>query len=131
MRRGWWLLLAVFLMVWEPMRIAAEFASAAGTLGVRGPLAIAELLAHALVAVACVAAGWALWNGNPAGATLAQYAVAASAAVSVQSLYWSMLPHQTVPGERLPFATLALAHATVWIVFLKRWREPGTPNPEP
>ena len=122
MRRGWWLLLAAFLMAWEPMRIAAEYASAIGSVGMRGPTAILELLGHAAIAAFCVASGWALWNGNPAGATLARYAVAASAAVSVQSLYWSSLPHQTMPGERLPFAILALAHATAWIVYLKRSR---------
>jgi len=122
MPRGWLLVLSAFLLVWEPLRIAADFEGSIGTLGMRGPWAIAELLAHAAVAALCVASGWALWSANPAGPRLAVYALAGSAAVSVQSLYWSALPHETVPGERLPFAILAIVNAACWMMYLKRSR---------
>lgn len=122
MRSRWALVLAGFLMLWEPMRVAAEFQSSVGTLAMRGWVGSAELVVHAAVAAFCVASGWALWNGNPAGPSVAAVAVAVSAATTVQSLYWSSLPHQTVPGEQLPFAILAVAHAAAWMVFLKRSR---------
>lgn len=122
MRRGWLLVLGVFLMAWEPMRVAAEFQGSLGTLGMRGWWAAAELVAHAAIAAFCVASGWALWNGNPAGAEFASYGVAASAAATIQSLYASALPHQTVPGEQLPVAILAVVNAVAWILWLKRLR---------
>jgi len=122
MRRGWLLVLALFLVAWEPLRIATEFESSIGTLSMRGPWAAVELLAHAAIAAFCVASGWALWNGNVAAPQLATYALIGSAGVSVQSLFWSLLPHQTVPGERLPFALLAVVHAAAWIAYLKRSR---------
>jgi hypothetical protein len=122
MRSRWARVLAGFLMIWEPMRVAAELESAAGTLSMRGWTGMGELLLHAAIAAACVASGWALWNGNPAGPRAAAFAVGASAATTVQSLYWSALPHQTVPGEQLPFAILAVANAAAWMVFLGRSR---------
>lgn len=122
MPRGWLLLLSTFLMAWAPLRIAAEFEGSIGILAMRGPWASAELLAHATIAASCVASGWALWSGNPAGPRLAAYALAVSAVASVQSLYWSALPHQTVPGERLPFAILAIVNAAAWMTYLKRSR---------
>jgi hypothetical protein len=126
MPRGWLLIVCVFLLAWEPLRIAAEFEGSIGTIGMRGAWGVAELLAHAAIAACAVASGWALWSGNPAGPRLAVYALAASAAASVQSLYWSALPHQTVPSERLPFAILAVVNAAVWIIYLKRSRRVRT-----
>jgi hypothetical protein len=122
MTRGWVLVLSVFLFVWEPMRIAGEFEGSIRTMGMRGPWAAVELLAHAAVAALCVASAWALWMRNPAGPRLATYAVVFSAAVSVQSLFWSALPHQTVPGEHVPFAILAIANAAAWLTYLTRSR---------
>lgn len=122
MPRGWLLVLCAFLVAWEPLRIASEFQASIGTIGARGPWASAELLAHAAVAALCVASGWALWNLSPAGPRLAMYALPASAAASVQSLYWSMLPHQTSPGEPLPLSILAIVNAVAWMAYLKRSR---------
>lgn len=122
MARGWLLLLGAFLMLWEPMRVAGELQDSLGTLAMRGAGGVIELVTHAGVAALAVAAGWALWSGNPAARGFAIAALAASAAVSVQASYWSALPHQTMPGERLPMALLAVAHAAAWIVYLKRSR---------
>jgi hypothetical protein len=122
MRRLSLLVLAAFLMVWEPLRLAGEIQSSMGTVGMRGGWAVIELLAHAAVAAFSVASGWALWNGNPAGQDFARYAVVASAGVSIQSVYASALPHQTVPGEQLPFAIVAGLHAAAWVIWLGRLR---------
>jgi hypothetical protein len=91
-----------------------------GSLAMRGPAGAAELSAHAVVAALAVAAAWGLWIGNPAAPSLATFAVAASAATSVQSLYWTWLPHNIVPGDRLPLAVLAVAHAACWTIYLRR-----------
>jgi zinc transporter ZupT len=92
------------------------------SLGMRGWTGGLELAFHGIVAALAVAAVRALSNGMPAAPLLAAAALMASAAATVQSLYWSVLPHQTVPGDELPFASAAVAHAAIWLVYLARSR---------
>ncbi len=120
--RGWLFLLCVFLFVWEPMKFAAQLTATLGTLSMRGALAVVELLAHAAVAALSVGAGWALWIRNPHAPGFAAIALAASAAAAVQSYHWSLLPSNTMPGDRLPLSVLAILHAAGWIVYLRRSR---------
>jgi hypothetical protein len=49
-------------------------------------------------------------------------ALAGSAGVSVQSLYWSVLPRQTLPDDRIILAGAAIVHAAAWIAYLRRSR---------
>lgn len=114
--------LALFLFAWEPLRIAAELLQALPTLDMRGWPAIAELIGHAVAAAVCVAGALALWNGAEHGPGLAIVALALSAGVSVQSLYWTRLPSQTPPGAHLTLATIAVVHASAWIVYLSAAR---------
>lgn len=118
--KGRWLLslLALFLFIWEPLRVASEFTQSLSTIGMRGGPAVVELIAHAIVAAIAVAAAWSLWNGAHHGPAMAIVALILSAAASVQSLYWSRLPHQTPPGAQLPLATIAVAHAAAWVAYL-------------
>ena len=119
MKRQWPLyVLALFLFLWEPLRLAGEFTQSLSTIGMRGAPAIAELIVHAIVAAIAVAAAWALWNGAGHGPMLAIVALALSAGVTVQSLYWTWLPRQTPPGTQAPLATLAIVHAAAWIAYL-------------
>ena len=111
-------LLILFLFVWEPMRVAGEVAQSLPTMGMRGAPAAIELLAHALAAATAVAAAWSLWNGAHHGPALAIVALVLSAAVSVQSLYWSRRPNQTPPGVHLPLAAVAVVNAGVWIGYV-------------
>jgi hypothetical protein len=119
---GWLLLLCVFLFVWEPLRFAGDLSGSVGTLAMRGAPGIVELIAHAATAVVSSAAAWGLWIRNPRAPTLASIAVAASAVVTIQSLYWSYLPGHAVPGQELPLSMVAIAHAAGWIVYLRRSR---------
>ncbi len=129
MRRHWPLyVLALFLFFWEPLRVAGEFTQSLSTIGMRGGLAVAELIVHATVAAIAVAAAWSLWNGAGHGPAMAIVALILSAAVSVQSLYWSRLPHQTPPGAQLPLATIAVAHAAAWVAYLIVTCLPRTPQ---
>jgi hypothetical protein len=122
MPRGWLLLLWVYLALWQPLNVAAEVTGALSTLAMRGPAAIVELLIHAAVGALAVAAGWAVSIGNPNAPRLAGIALAACAATSVQSLYWTSLPDNIMPGDRFPLAVAAIAHAAGWTAYLRRSR---------
>ena len=119
---GWVLVLCGFLLVWRPLNYAAELAGALPSLGIRGAPAIVEVIVHGFAAALAVAGGWSLWTASPHGPVLARAAVIASAVVSVQSLYWSALPSQIAPGDHLPLAVLAVAHAAAWLAYLQRSR---------
>lgn len=120
--RGWLLLLCAYLAVWQPLTLAAAVSTTLDSLAMRWPEGVIELVAHAAVVSLAVAAGWAFWINNPSAPLLAQIALALCAVVSVQSLYWSWLPDDTMPGDRLPLALLAIAHAAGWIGYLRRSR---------
>ena len=120
--RGWLLLLCGFLAAWQPLKFASEVSLSLGTLEMRGPAGILELIVHGLVTALAVAAGWGLWVGNPGAPAFAEVAVAGSAIVAVQSLYWTRLPMNTMPGDRLPYAIVAIAHAAGWIAYLRKSR---------
>jgi hypothetical protein len=119
---GWLLLLCGYLGVWQPLTLAAEVSATLGTLGMRGPAGIAELSAHACITAFAVAAGWGLWIGNPKASVFAQIALVVCAVAGVQSLYWTRLPANTMPGDRLPLAIVAIAHAAGWITYLRKSR---------
>jgi len=123
MPRGWLLLLCATLLVWRPLDFAIEFPSTLSSLGQRGAAGVLELLFHGAVAALAVAAVRALSNTMPSGLLLARAALLASAAATVQSFYWSVLPHQTRPGDKLPLATLSVVVAGVWLLYLRRFRE--------
>lgn len=122
MPRGWLLLLWVFLFTWEPLRFAVELSMSIGTLGMRGAAGVVELAGHGATAAVAMAAAWALWVRNPQASALASLAVAASAAVTIQSAYWSHLPVDVPPGQELPRAVAAVVHAGVWIWYLRTSR---------
>ena len=122
MSRGWLTLLCAVLVVWQPLTFSFEAAAALPTLGMRGPAGAAELFFHAVVAALSVAAGSALWQGSPAGPVLAKVAVAFGAVSGVQSLYWSVLPSNVFPSDRLPLAAVTVAHAGAWLIYLQRSR---------
>ncbi len=111
--------LGVLLFAWAPLTFASEIPSVS-SLTMRGTPALAELAAHALVAILSVTAGWALWVGNPESVRIAEVAVAAVAAAAVQSLYWTWLPRNTMPGDKLPLAALIVTVASGWLVYLRR-----------
>jgi hypothetical protein len=119
---GWLLVLCGYLALWQPLVFASQVSGTLGSLAMRWPIGVIELAAHAGVAALAVAAGRALWIENPGAPVLAEVALAACAAMSVQSLYWTWLPDNTMPGDRLPLAVVAIAHAAGWMTYLRRSR---------
>jgi hypothetical protein len=112
------LILAVVLLLWQPLTFASTAGRALPSLGFRGWIAIVELIAAGLIAAVSVAAAWSLWSRTPHGVPMARLALILAAARSVQSLYWTRLPSDVIPGTQGLLATIILAHAALWLVFL-------------
>jgi hypothetical protein len=115
-------ILCLVLFVWQPLTVAGEIAATLPSLGMRGVPALVELLAHGFVAALSMAAGWALSQRSPAGPLLARATMIGAAIVGVQALYWSVLPRNTVPADRLPLAIGTLLHSAGWLLYLARSR---------
>jgi hypothetical protein len=101
-------IIAGLLILSEPLRFAAEALMVLQTIGYRGTLAALELTIHGGVAAVCAAAGFALWNGSPDSKRLAAIAIVVAFLRVIQSLYWSVLPNNTVPGDEPLIAAAAL-----------------------
>jgi hypothetical protein len=86
----------------------------------RGTPAVVELAAHAFVAALGVAAGWSVWVANPAAGAIAGTAVIAWAIAAIQSLYWTALPHDTMPGDKPRLVALIVAVAVGSLVYLRK-----------
>ena len=123
MPRGWLWLLCATLLLWRPLDFAIELPSTLPSLAQRGAPGLFELLAHGLVAALAVAAVMALSSATPAALLLSRAALVASAAASAQSHYWSVLPHQTMPGDKLPLAIVSVVVAVAWLIYLRRGPE--------
>ena len=122
MARVWLVVLCGALLLWRPLDYLVELPQSLPSLGMRGVPGAIELLVHGIVAAAAVAAAQALWNEGPSGPMLAAVALTGSAAATVQSLYWTALPRQTVPGTERVIAALAIGHAALWLLYLSRSR---------
>lgn len=123
MPRALALLLCAYLLVWVPANFAGELFSSMSSIGRRGPLAVGELTFHGAVAALCATAGWTVRVRAPAAMPAAALAVIVSSIATTQSLYWTVLPRQTAPGERAPLAALVAAHAVFWLVVMRRYRD--------
>ena len=117
-----WLLCAT-LLVWRPLDFAIEFPSALPSIGQRGFAGAFELLFHGAVAALAIAAVRALSNAMPSARGLARASLVASALATIQSHYWSVLPHQTMPGDRLPLSLTGVVVAALWLAYVSRARD--------
>jgi hypothetical protein len=114
------LLLAVLFGVGQPLTFATVASRTLPSLPMRGWLAAAELTVAGLVAALGVAAAWSLITRAPHAVPLARVAVIAWAVRSVQTLYWTALPSDVVPGTESTLTALVVAHAAFWLWYLRR-----------
>jgi hypothetical protein len=110
---------ALLFIVWEPLRFAGEALSVLPSIAYRGALAGVELLAHGLVAALSAGAGFALWNGTPDARRFATIAVIALMARTVQSVYWSVLPNSTKPGDEAWTAGVAVVLGILMLAVIR------------
>ena len=112
-------LLSSYLLIWIPGTFAVELLTTVPSLGMRGPWAWLELAVHGAVATICAVAGRMLRIDSPSAPVTAALGVAMRAVVSLQSLFWTVLPHDVAPGMRLPLALLSCANAGFWLMVIR------------
>jgi hypothetical protein len=118
----WLLVLVAFLLAWMPWTFSAELSATLPSIAMRGWAAVMELLVHGAVTAFAVSAGMSLVRRDPHGPAFAVIALAGSCAVTVQSMFWSVLPRQTIPGDRTLIVVASIVHAAAWIAYLRRSR---------
>lgn len=112
-------IVALLLIALEPLRFAGEALTVLPSIGYRGAIAAVELLVHGLVAALSAGAGFALWNGTSDARRIATVAVIALMARAVQSVYWSVLPNSTMPGDEAWAAGVAVAVGIVMLAVIR------------
>lgn len=113
-------LLAAVLTVWQAGEFSFTASRALPSLGFRGWIATVELLVAGFVAALSVAAAWSLWSKAPAAVALARIALVLATLRGVQSLYWTYLPSDVVPGTETTLAAALIVHAALWLWYLAR-----------
>ena len=113
---GWLLILCVMLCIWEPLTLALEASAEIGPVTLGRIERAAFLTFRVFVAGVGVAAGVAIWNRQMHAFTLAQAALALSAAAAVIRLTW--FPGNVPPGMRLPVALLLVGYNCAWYLYL-------------
>lgn len=113
-------MLAIALLIWEPANFAGRALTVLPTLTYRGVLPALELTLHALVAALNAGAGLALLNGTSASHRLATVAVLAACARTIQSVSFTTLPTETVPGHEPYVVIFALALTVIALAIIRR-----------
>ncbi len=114
--------LAVLLLVWEPLTSAYAASGLITRFGTR-PLVAVLLVLRVLVVAAGIAAGMSLWQDRPGGIVLARWAIALSLAAAVATSLSRAWPGAMPPELAGP----ALAALVVWNLGWLAWtlRQPS------
>jgi hypothetical protein len=128
MPRVWALVLSAYLLGWIPIGFAAELFAAFPSIGRRGTIAAVELIVHGASAIMSATAGWMLLARAPVAGAASAAAVVLGSVVTIQSLFWTVLPRNVAPGDRLPLAILAVGNGVFWLMVIHRVRESETPD---
>jgi hypothetical protein len=102
------------------MNFAGEALTVLPTIIYRGLIPATELATHGSIAALAAAGGLALWNGAPSATRLATAAIVAVSARTIQSLYWSTLPHNVMPGDESSVAAATMVIAAIALLVVMR-----------
>lgn len=114
--------LALLLIVWEPIAFAAAASRAFNAIAVRGLPVVLVLVARLVATALCVAAGRALLDARPPGVTLSTIGLALSGTVQVFALLTPYFPSNRLPGETPLYLTATLAYYGGWLLYVLRSR---------
>jgi hypothetical protein len=120
--RGWLLLLAFLLTVWEPLGFALQASSALSRLIHSGVPGLLLLLFRTFVTGLGIAAGIALWTLKPHAFTLAKVWAVCAAVGTVLTLATPYFPSNRLPGTTRLVLVALLAYYGLWLLYLFRSR---------
>ncbi len=113
-------LLALLLLVWEPLTLALTAASFADRLGERGWPAVVLLVARLGITGLCMAAGSALWAQRDGAMALARWATGLNLAAVAVTATTGIWPSSRPPGIRGPAAAVTIAWHAAWFLWTLR-----------
>jgi hypothetical protein len=115
-------LLALLLILGEPLECAAAAAGAFNAIAVRGWPVAAVLAARLASTALCIAAGRALIDVRPAAPVLARGALVLTATVRVFALSTPYFPSNRLPGQTPIYVGVTVAYYGAWLWYLWRSR---------
>jgi len=117
---GWLVVLALLLVLWQPLSVAAAAAASFNAVAVRGLPVVLVLILRGAVAGFGLAAGLALLRRRPAGIVMARAALVASAAVDTFVYLTPYAPNNLPPDETTWLFAASLAYDAAWLAYLYR-----------
>lgn len=120
--RGWLLLLALLLALWEPLVLALVASSLLGRFADE-PLAALVLSLRLLATAVGLAAGLALLTARPHSIRLAKAALALLTITALFVYLTPWFPRNHPRSLSVPLAVVAVACNTAWFIFLARSKQ--------
>ncbi len=119
--RGWLLLLALLLTVWEPLSLGLVASAVLPRITDR-PAALLVLGVRLLATAVGLAAGIALLRHRPDAIRLTRLALILSASTALLMMTrW--FPDNRPPGIRLPLILLVPVYNAAWLVYLRQSKQ--------
>jgi hypothetical protein len=119
---GWLRLLALLLIVWEPVGFAAAAAGAFNAVAVRGTPVVLVLAARLVATALCVAAGRALMDGRSSAPLLAKLGLSASLLVQLFAALTTYFPSNRLPGQTPLYVSALFVYYGGWLAYVFRSR---------
>jgi hypothetical protein len=117
---GWLLVLAVILLVWQPLSFALVAASLLDAVMIRGLSAAIVLGVRVIVTALGIAAGLAILGRRAGAVAIATASLVASAATDVFVYTTSYFPSNRPPDETMLLVAGSVAWYAVWLAYLGR-----------
>jgi hypothetical protein len=114
------LVLAVLLLVWQPLSLATTMSGLVDELSVRGAGLGFILLLRLLAAGLGIAAGLALFQVKPGAVSIAKASLIVSAAVDVLVYVTPWSPNNRPPGDATIILIASLIYYAAWFAYLVR-----------
>jgi hypothetical protein len=114
------MLLAVTILVWQPVNVALTASNMLAALPLRGVPAAAVLLARVLVASLGIAAGLSILARRGGAVALTGAALVLGTTVDLFVLSTSYLPNNLPPGDAPFHMAASVGYHAVWLVYLLR-----------
>ena len=112
--------LAVLLLLWQPLSLATTMSGLVDELSVRGAGLGFILLARLMTAGLGIAAGLALFQAKPGAVGLAKASLIVSAAVDVFVYVTPWSPNNRPPGDATIILMASLLYYAAWFTYLAR-----------